>query len=227
MANQLIFINYHLLETITAGSRRQKRPNPKYANTPDKTVGRSEKTKNIRVDTCDNNESPTKHPRTTTSTLNVTDDAAAATATVEPSDAAASTQLTTSPENPEISLTTASSDAVITSPASIGPSVSRSTAVNEVSIGTPSTAMSSPSTSPPPAAAGDCNNLQLSQYHRGLDSLPPQSEGAAKGLKQYDDTSSEDFLMWKLDLRDADHALKLLGMGAKLYRTAVLYEEIS
>ena len=65
-------------ETITtAGSRRQKRPNPKYANTPDKTVGRSEKRKNIRVDTCDNNESPTKHPRTTTSTLNVTDDAAA------------------------------------------------------------------------------------------------------------------------------------------------------
>lgn len=204
-------------ETITAGSKRSKRPNPKYANTPDKTVGRSEKRKNIRDDNCDNNESPTKHPRTTTSTLNVT-----AAATVEPPGAAASTQLTTSPENPETSLTTASSDAVITSPASIGPSVSRSTAVDEVSIETPSTAISSPATSPPPSAAaqsttgaetemrsGNCNNLeieQLSQYHRDLDSLPPQSEGAAKGLKQYDDTSSEDLLMWTLDLRDANHA---------------------
>ena len=55
----------------------------------------------------------------------------------------------------------------------------------------------------------NCNNLeieQLLQYHRDLDSLPTQSEGAAKGLKQYDDTSSKDLLMWALDLRDANHA---------------------
>eukprot|EP00957_Ditylum_brightwellii_P061554 4671262-Ditylum_brightwellii.AAC.1 len=76
---------------------------------------------------CNNNgESSTKHPRTTTSTLNVT-----AAATVEPPGTAASTQLTTLQENPKTSLTTASSDAVITSPASIGPSVSCSTAVDK------------------------------------------------------------------------------------------------